>query len=684
MKRKFTWQWLLCFLFIGIACLLPTDTAKAEIRYAYEFNEEEKGYYLSGIWEDANSENPEALYDLTLSTTYEGYPVVGIKEGCFANSSYGLKIKSVVIPETYTTIERLAFAYCTNLEEVVIKGKITTIKDETFYGCHKLGKVTLPDSLEKIEESAFHNSGLKSITIPESVTSIESGAFCYCSNLEEVVINGRIKNLESDVFYGCQILKKVTLPDSLENIKERAFGYSGLTSITIPKSVTSMESNAFSDCTNLEKVDIKGKITTLKTYTFSGCSTLKTVILPDTLKKIEDNAFSNIPLEKITIPKSVKTIGNYVFANCTNLYQVIFKGDKVTFGNGALPTERREALTIVAKKGSDAYAYGQKQGFLVSESSKFKVELNGTKMFVGEKKRLTVYNNPSKIKWTTSKKSVVAIDKKGRIVAKKKGTATITAKINGKKYKYKIKVVKRTEKNVLDIVWSNYVTKDMSDYEKAVAANKFLAQNVKYDYDNYLKNTIPYVSHTAEGALAKGIAVCDGYTYAYQKIIDHYGIPNKVVVGTAGGGHAWNLVKIGTRWYHVDVTWNDPVSTDGHDDDEYVSSWLLLVSDKVIGESHNWTKKNYPKASAKEPDKTVTTVNKKGIKISTLEKELKVGKSATLKVTGTKKKVTWSSSNSKIVKVDKKGKITAKKKGTATIYFKVDGKKYAVKVTVTK
>ena len=61
---------------------------------------------------------------------------------------------------------------------------------------------------------------------------------------------------------------------------------------------------------------------------------------------------------------------------------------------------------------------------------------------------------------------------------------------------------------------------------------------------------------------------------------------------------------------------------------------------------------------------------------------LTVGKTATLKVKGTKKKVVWSSSNRKIATVTKKGKVKARKKGTATIYAKVGKKKLKCKVKV--
>lgn len=62
---------------------------------------------------------------------------------------------------------------------------------------------------------------------------------------------------------------------------------------------------------------------------------------------------------------------------------------------------------------------------------------------------------------------------------------------------------------------------------------------------------------------------------------------------------------------------------------------------------------------------------------------MRVGQIKQLKVKGTKKKVTWSVSNKKIVKVTKKGKVTAKKVGNAKVYAKVKGKKLTCKIKVT-
>lgn len=70
------------------------------------------------------------------------------------------------------------------------------------------------------------------------------------------------------------------------------------------------------------------------------------------------------------------------------------------------------------------------------------------------------------------------------------------------------------------------------------------------------------------------------------------------------------------------------------------------------------------------------------VKLNKKKVTLYVGKSTTLKVKGTKKKAKWTSSNKKVATVSSKGKVKAKKKGTAKITAKIGKKKYTCKVTV--
>ena len=91
-----------------------------------------------------------------------------------------------------------------------------------------------------------------------------------------------------------------------------------------------------------------------------------------------------------------------------------------------------------------------------------------------------------------------------------------------------------------------------------------------YDY-KVLNGGKTDLGHTAYGVLVKSGygtkhgAVCAGYAMAYLYLLQQAGIDAAYVHGDAGknasdaGGHAWNVVKLGSDWYETDATWNDLV-----------------------------------------------------------------------------------------------------------------------------
>ncbi|MDO4554145.1 MAG: transglutaminase domain-containing protein [Lachnospiraceae bacterium] len=82
-------------------------------------------------------------------------------------------------------------------------------------------------------------------------------------------------------------------------------------------------------------------------------------------------------------------------------------------------------------------------------------------------------------------------------------------------------------------------------------------------------------SYTACGVLMNGKAVCSGYATAYQLLLYEYGISSEIATSEKMD-HAWNLVKLGSKWYHVDVTWDDPYP----EQKNYVTYWFFLKTDK--------------------------------------------------------------------------------------------------------
>lgn len=98
----------------------------------------------------------------------------------------------------------------------------------------------------------------------------------------------------------------------------------------------------------------------------------------------------------------------------------------------------------------------------------------------------------------------------------------------------------------------------MTDLEKAIALHEYLVLNCEYDYDNYLKNTLPKVSYSAYGILVNRTGVCQGYALAYKLLLERAGIECYMVTSKAMN-HAWNLISLDGEYYQVDTTWDDPV-----------------------------------------------------------------------------------------------------------------------------
>ncbi len=116
-----------------------------------------------------------------------------------------------------------------------------------------------------------------------------------------------------------------------------------------------------------------------------------------------------------------------------------------------------------------------------------------------------------------------------------------------------------------------------SEYEKALWAHDWLVQNAEYDM------TFQNVSYHPDGVLLYGRGVCQSYALAYQMLLHELGVECLYVTGIAGGGgHAWNMVRIGGAWFHVDCTWDDPVN--GSPNYSY-----FCITDEMMAIDHTWS-----------------------------------------------------------------------------------------------
>lgn len=219
---------------------------------------------------------------------------------------------------------------------------------------------------------------------------------------------------------------------------------------------------------------------------------------------------------------------------------------------------------------------------------------------VGKSKSLKVTGTGKRIKWSSNQSQIVSVSAKGKVTAKSKGDAVITAKVGGKKLTCKVLVYnvsygdEQVKAKCCSIINKN-ITADMSVVEKIKVIHDYMVLNCEYDYNNYLKKTVPRESYTPRGALINKKSVCQGYAETFQLFMNSLDIPCQIVTGTAnGGGHAWNVVKIKNKWYHIDVTWDDPVP----DEKGRIRYRYFLIPDKVMEQDHNWNRAQTPKCTS--------------------------------------------------------------------------------------
>ena len=230
-------------------------------------------YYLFG---DSINEIPESFIEMSFAANSV------YVDGTIFKNKVANHIVTYVIPDGTTEIKNSLFSGYGYMQAISIPDSVTSIRDSAFEGCSGLTSVTIPDSVTSIGDFAFDGcSGLTSIKIPDSVTSIGYHAFSFCSGLTSVTIPDSVTSIGEGAFNWCNnIIRKskgicyvdkwvvgvvykslstAEIENTTRGIADCAFdGCGGLTSVTIPDSVTSIGERAFSSCSGLKTVFYKG------------------------------------------------------------------------------------------------------------------------------------------------------------------------------------------------------------------------------------------------------------------------------------------------------------------------------------------------------------------------------------------------------------------------------------------
>ena len=428
---------------------------------------------------------------------------------------------------------------------------------------------------------------------------------------------------------------------------------SGLTSVTLPDSVTTTDVGAFLDCHSLKEITLSKNLKNIGVSMLANCDHLTSVTIPDGVTKIKEYAFYGCSrLSSIVIPNSVTKIEAKAFTGC-------------------------DKLTIKGNSDSYAQTYAQKNGIPFEDINAPKISVPKN-LTLGVKETYALDAKGAKFK--SSDKAVAEVSDKGVITAKKVGSATITATVGGKKHTCKVKVVKAPDaisfddkavtlgvKETLTLkptitkgshtsyTWS---VKDKNiatvDKEGVVTAKKAGKTTVTVKTHNGLKATI---------------------TVQIQKAPDKVALkPKSVTLGVKEAITITPTIKKGT---HASYTWSVK--------DKKIAT--VSKNGKITGVKTGKTTVTVQTQNGKKATMTVEVV-KAPSRISFDEKSVALGvkESFTLKPAinkGTHASYTWSVKDKKVAKVTKDGKITGVKAGTTTVTVKThNGKKATLTVKV--
>lgn len=162
----------------------------------------------------------------------------------------------------------------------------------------------------------------------------------------------------------------------------------------------------------------------------------------------------------------------------------------------------------------------------------------------------------------------------------------ITVEINKVYSEDKIKEINAKIEQIL-----NTVTFSDDTLDNIKLIHDYIINNSKYDTDRSDNNIANYDSDTAYGNLIQGYGLCGGYADSMELFLEQMHIKSFKV---ASDNHIWNAVNLNNKWYHLDLTWDDPVSSNKQDILEY--NFFMITTDELIDlktDQHTYDKNVY-------------------------------------------------------------------------------------------
>lgn len=122
----------------------------------------------------------------------------------------------------------------------------------------------------------------------------------------------------------------------------------------------------------------------------------------------------------------------------------------------------------------------------------------------------------------------------------------------------------------------------MSVSDKIKSSHDYIINHSKYDKNRSDNGIINYQSDIANGPLLQGYGLCGGYTDAMELFLEDLKVKSYKI---SNDKHVWNGVNLGSNWYHLDLTWDDPIASNNQDILEY--TYFLVDNNKLVTTGNN-------------------------------------------------------------------------------------------------
>lgn len=307
------------------------DSTKKVAEDAFESEEFDEGglhYFITNYITNVNdctvsAKEWDGELDIPSSISHEGRTFVVNSldfSGCKG-------LKSVRIPDTFSTISDGAFAGCQKLRSIEIPSSVTTIGAEAFKGCEALKSIELPDAVTEIAESLFEGCWrLRKVRFGSNVTVIGESAFKNCEFLQHLPLPDSVRRIKRSAFEDCKNLVDLGQPSSLEFVGLYALdntamkrmpdgpiyignalcGYSGNmpdhACLEVREGTTIVAEAALRERGHLESVIFPESLKFIGYEAFNDCKILKNIHFPKSLKFIEDGAFDWSAITEVEVP----------------------------------------------------------------------------------------------------------------------------------------------------------------------------------------------------------------------------------------------------------------------------------------------------------------------------------------------------------------------------------------------